>query len=415
MSKKTIWLINAYAMPPDKELRIQTLKRALYLQKRGHNVFIITGSHLHNTEINLIKDKSLFINADYDGLKFIHIRTISYFNNSILRIYSLLEFYLRLFKVSKFIEKPDIISLCATVPFSNIIYFLSKKLKAKLIIDVVDLWPESFVALGLVSKYNPLLWFAYLSEKWIYKKADLIVFSMEGGKDYILEKKWDKDAGGPVDINKVVYINNGVDLNDFNINKNLYTLDDQDLTNNDIFKIVYLGSIRLANGVELILDAAKYLEHVKEIKFLIYGNGPERINLEKRIQSEKITNVVLKQEWVELKYVPYILSKSSLNLLNYSKNPIFRYGGSQSKSFQYMASGKPICSNIRMAYCPINKFNLGVAKNFTNAKEYSNAILEIYNLNEEKYYELCNNALTASKEYDYEFLTDKYIQGCINE
>jgi glycosyltransferase involved in cell wall biosynthesis len=415
MAKKTIWLINVYAMPPEYEQRIQTLKRAQYLYNNGYEVYIIGGSFLHNTSINLISDKRLYLANKYDGINFIHIRNTSYTNSKILRIYSLIEFYIRLFSVSKFVKKPDVISLCAAIPFSNIVYYLAKRLKAKLVLDVVDLWPESFVALGLLSKYNPILWFAYKAEKWIYRKAEKIVFSMEGGADYIKEKKWDTESGGPINLNKVKYINNGVDLNDFNNNKNNFTIDDADLNNESLFKIIYLGSIRLANGVELILDAAKYLEHIPNIKFLIYGNGPERNNLQKRIESENIKNVILKQEWVELKYVPYILTKSSLNLLNYTKNPIFKFGGSQSKSFQYMASGKPICSNIKMAYCPINKFNLGIAKEFNNAKEYSDAILSIYNLSESNYQELCNNALLASKKYDYEYLTNKYIEYCLNE
>jgi glycosyltransferase involved in cell wall biosynthesis len=415
MSKKTIWLINPSAMPPYKEQRIQTLKRAEYLQKKGYNVYIIGGSYFHNTDINLITDKKLFIEKEYNDIKFIHVRNTTYLNNNFLRVYSLFEFHIRLFKVAKKIPKPDVISLYTTIPFSNVVYYLAKRLKAKLVLDVVDLWPEAFVSLGLVSKYNPILWFAYKAEKWIYKKADKIVFSMEGGADYIKEKKWDIESGGPINLDKVEYINNGVDLNDFNLNKNNFIIEDSDLNNDSLFKIVYLGSIRLANGVELILDAAKYLEHIPNIKFLIYGNGPERINLQKRIESENIKNVVLKQEWVELKYVPYTLTKSSLNLLNYTKNTIFKFGGSQSKSFQYMASGKPICSNIKMAYCPINKFKLGVAKEFSDAKEYSNAILSIYNLSESEYEVLCNNALLASKKYDYEFLTNKYIEYCLNE
>jgi glycosyltransferase involved in cell wall biosynthesis len=415
VSNKTIWLINLSAMPPQNEQRIQTLKRAQYLQKNGFDVFIIGGSYFHNTEINLISDKTLFIEREYDGIKFIHVRNTSYFNNSILRVYSLIEFHLRLFKVAKSLKQPDVISLYAAIPFSNAIYFLAKRLKAKFILDVVDLWPESFVALGLLSKYNPILWFMYLSERWIYAKADAIVFSMEGGKNYIQDKGWDRASGGSVDINKVKYINNGVDLSDFNLNKSLYTIDDNNLNDEKLFKVIYLGSIRLANGVGLILDAAKYLQENKEIRFLIYGNGPERINLERRIKAENITNVVLKQESVELKYVPYILCNSSLNLLNYSKNPIFRYGGSQSKSFQYMASGKPICSNVEMAYCPVKRLNLGVAKKFKNAKEYADAILEIYNLPSDKYSELCNNALKASKDYDYEYLTNKYIKYFLND
>lgn len=413
MNNKTIWLINPSAMPPYKEQRIQTLKRAEYLQKFGYDVYILGGSYFHNTNINLINDKSTFIEKEYDGIKFIHVRNTSYQNSSLLRIYSLIEFHFRLFKVSRYIKKPDVISLYATVPFSNVVYFLAKKLKAKFIVDVVDLWPEAFVSLGLISPKNPILWIAYLAENWIYRMADFIVFSMEGGSDYIRDKKWDKGSGGLIDLKKVKYINNGVDLYDFNLNKTLYTIDDNDLQNDQIFKVIYIGSIRLANGVNLILDAAKYLENISEIKFLIYGNGPEREILKKRIESENIKNVVLKQEWIDLKYIPYILSKSSLNLLNYAPNPIFKYGGSQSKSFQYMASGKPICSNIKMGYCPIKKYNLGIANEFKDAFEYSQAILSIYQLPENEYITLCFNALNAAKEYDYEHLTRKYIINCL--
>jgi glycosyltransferase involved in cell wall biosynthesis len=414
MMSKTIWLVNVYALPPDKELRIQTLKRAKYLNKRGFDVYVFCGSHLHNCKDNLIKDKKLYLHYKYENINYIHIRNSSYDNSYLKRILSLVQFYFRLFRVSTFFNKPEIISLYSSIPFSNIVYYLAKKYKAKLVLEVVDLWPEVFVSLGLISKYNPLLHLAFFAEKWIYRRADTIVFSMEGGLNYIRDKKWDIDSGGTINLSKVVHINNGVDLKDFKHDLVVHSLDDEDLANDDIFKVIYLGSIRHANGVELILDVAKLLSSIKSIKFLIYGDGPERVNLKSRIEKENISNVILKQEWVELKFVPSILSRSSLNLLNYTKNSIFRYGGSQSKSFQYMASGKPICSNIEMSYCPINKFNLGIAKNFKNAKEYSEAILSIYNMSREEYNQLCENAILAAKEYDYEYLTAKYINKCID-
>ena len=89
---KTIWLINAYAMPPEREQRIQTFKRAFYLKKKGYEVFIFGGSQLHNTNINLISDNKLFLSKNYDGINFIHVRNRSYNNSSFLRIYSLIEF-----------------------------------------------------------------------------------------------------------------------------------------------------------------------------------------------------------------------------------------------------------------------------------------------------------------------------------
>ena len=415
MAKKIIWLINPSAKPPNLEDRIQTLKRAEYLQKKGFDAYIISGSYIHNTNINLILDNSLYIDKEYDGIKYIHVRNLSYGNSYILRIFSFVQFYYKLFKIAKLKNKPDYISLYAAIPFSNIIYYLARKYKSKLILDVVDLWPEAIVEFGLISQYNPFLQLLYKAEKWMYEKADIIVFSMEGGKDYVLEKKWDINSGGKIDINKLKYINNGVDINDFNKNKFLYKIDDIDLNNDSIFKVIYLGSIRLANGLDLILDAAKHFKKFKDVKFLIYGTGPERKKIEDRIIFEEIDNVILKQEWVDLKYVPYILSKSSLNLLNYKKSKIFRFGGSQSKSFQYMASGKPIVSNVEMSYCPITKYKLGVSKEFNNSEEYSDAIYYIYNMNHDDYNQLCNNAIMAAQNYNYDLLTTKYIENCLND
>jgi len=73
---KTVWLINHAAMPPQYEVRIQTLKRAVYLRKQGYKVYVIGGSFLHNTNINLITDNSPFIHAEYDGgiTLFIYVR-----------------------------------------------------------------------------------------------------------------------------------------------------------------------------------------------------------------------------------------------------------------------------------------------------------------------------------------------------
>lgn len=406
--KKKIWLINPAAMPPKYEVRIQTLKRAQYLIEAGYDVTIIGGSYLHNTTINLITDNKKFIEAEYDGLKFIHIKTNNYSGNGIMRFYNLILFNLRLFFLSKNFAKPDIIAQIATVPFGNILYYVAKRYNAKNIVDIVDLWPESFVAFGLISKNNPLTKFAYWAEKWLYERADEIVFSMEGGKDYIVEKGWDLESGGNIDLNKVHYINNGVDLNDFDFNKELYKIEDVDLENDKLFNVIYIGSIRLANNLKQLIDAAEVLKDEANIQFLIYGDGEDRMFLESYCKNKQLNNVVFKQKWIELKYVPYVLSKSSLNILNYMPSPIARFGGSQSKSFQYMASGKPICANIKMGYCPITKYKLGIAKDFKNSIEYANAILSFANMASEEYNAICNNARKAAEDYDYQKLTSDF-------
>lgn len=412
---KTIWLINHAAMPPQYEVRVQTLKRAQYLREYGFKVLIISGSYLHNTDINLIKDQSPYELVDYDGgHSFIHIKTKNYTGNGIQRILNLIVFYFRLWWYASKFEKPDYICHIAAVPFSNITYFIAKKFNAKFIVDVVDLWPESFVAYGLIAKNNLLLKLAYWAEYWLYKKADVLIFSMEGGRDYIKEKGWSIEQGGKVNPEKVVYINNGVDLQDFDNNKLQFQLNDEDLEKEGVFRVVYVGSIRLANNLKQLIDAAELLKDLTNMQFLIYGDGEDRSYLENYCIEKKTSNVVFKQRWVELKYIPYILSKSSLNILNYKNSEILRFGGSQSKSFQYMASGKPICANVAMSYCPINQFKLGIAKEFQTPTEYAEAIKSIYELKTDAYLQLCSNAREISKLYDYKNLTKKFVSALIN-
>lgn len=401
MKTKNIWIVSYYTQPPEFDTHLRHRKFADYLRKSGYNVTIISGSFLHAKNINLITGKKKYIECDYNGEKYIHIKTRSYSNNGIGRMLSIFQFAYRLFRLRNFFESPSIIIHNAHVPFDVLVARCAKKLKAKYVVEVWDLWPESFVALGLVRNNNPLLWIAYQMEKNLYRKADRIIFTMEGGKDYIVEKKWDEEHGGPVNLDKVFYINNGLDLKDFELNKQHCRFEDKDLEESGIFKVIYLGSIRLANDIRLLVDAAELLKEYKHIRFLIYGDGTERENLEAYCRQNQINNVIFKQKWVPLKNVPYILSCGSLNVLNYKVNSIERFGGSQGKLFQYMASEKPICSNQVMGYDLILKYEMGIARNLKTPQEYAAAILSFVTMNKADYDLMCGRARRAAEEFDF--------------
>jgi len=407
---KTVWLINQYAMPPQYEPRLRTIKFAHYLTEAGYDVTIFASSLMHNMNIDLITDGSLYIEKYYNDLHFVHIKTNKYRGNGIARVWSSIQFPSRFRRVSKNFKKPDIIINYTFCFVGNPIYWTAKKYKAKIIQEVLDLWPESFVELGIISKWNPLLYIMYAKEKWMYKHADEIVFSMEGGPDYLKERKIDKEQGGPVDMSKVHYINNGVDLVDFNEYKEQYLIDDSDLSNSELKKIIYIGSLRRANNVKLLIEAASFLERRKDAVFLIYGDGEDRTPLIEYCKENNICNVIFKDKWIDPKYVPYILTKSYVNILNYMPGHFGTYGGSQSKMFQYMASGKPICCNLEIMYCQIKKHQLGIAKEFISSREYANAIETILDMDKKEYDSICKRSLETAKEFDYKVLTDNFMR-----
>ncbi|MBI5538878.1 MAG: glycosyltransferase family 4 protein [Bacteroidia bacterium] len=404
---KRIWLINQYAMPPQMEPRLRTIKFAQYLTLAGYDVTIFASSVMHNMNMNLIDDGSLYIERQYDNLKFVHINTKLYRKNGLGRIIGLLQFPFRLKRVVKNFPKPDIILHTATVPFSNPIHFIAKRLNAKHIVEVLDLWPETFVDLGMLRRSNPITWFLYRTERWLYERADELVFSMEGGKQYLREKGWTTQEGGNIDLSHVHYINNGVDLDDFNRFLQSYKLNDPDLIDPETKRVIYLGSIRRANHLKHLIDAAEKIKNLHDVRFLIYGDGDDRESLISYCKEHRIDNVIFKEKWIDPKYVPYVLSCANVNILNYLQGKFGRYGGSQSKMFQYMASGQPICCNLEMMFCPITKNNLGIAKDFSSSEEYAEAICKLVSMTAPERLEMQQRLKDASKSYDYKHLTSR--------
>ncbi|MFA9375905.1 MAG: glycosyltransferase family 4 protein [Lachnotalea sp.] len=402
-----IWIINHYAMPPEYEVRVRTIMMAKYLQEAGHKVKIFCASTIHNTDINLIDKKGpLYIEKNYDGLNYVHIKTSGYSGNGFSRMKNMLEFPVRLIKVSKQISiNPNIIVCDLGAMLAPLLFYVSKLKKAKFILEVRDLWPESIIEYKKISRKNPIVKIMYVIEKWVYKKSDKLIFTMEGGRDYIADKGWDKE----IDSSKVYHINNGVDLETFNENKKNYTLKDEDLDDDTTFKVVYAGSIRLANNVEKIVEAAKIIQESKyeSIKFIIYGDGSDRLPLEKFCVDNNIRNIEFKGQ-IDKRLVPYVLSKSDVNILHFEQNSLKKYGGSLNKMFEYFASGKPTVSDCEFGYDLINRYKAGISIDVIESKQFSDIIIKFYNMEETEYNEYCENALKAANEFDYKILINRF-------
>lgn len=407
---KRIWLINHHVSPPDLSGCPRTIKFAQYLSHAGYDVTIFASSVVHNKDMNLITNGNLYVERQYDGLKFVHINTQQYNRNGLFRIIGLIQFIVRFFRVAKKFPSPNVIVHTALVPFGNPIYFYAHKVKAKYIVEILDLWPETFVELGIMRRSNPLMWLLYKMELWLYKRADELVFSMEGGSQYLHDRGWTIDEGGYIDLSHVHYINNGVDLTDFNFFLDTFRLEDKDLTDKSFKRVIYLGSIRKANHLKHLVDAAEILKNKPDIKFLIYGDGDDREELIKYCNDYHIDNIIFKEKWIDPKYVPYVLTCASVNILNYKQGDFGKYGGSQSKMFQYIASRKPICCNLEMMFCPITKNNLGIARNFLNPDEYAAAIYSLASLSENELVNLGNRSEFAISVFDSLYLTNQLIE-----
>ena len=402
-----IWLINHYAVPPQYYPLARQTYFAKYLMEMGHTVTIFAASTVHNSNQNLITDGAAYREETVNGVHYVYIRCHNYTGNGLSRIYNMVEFAWKLPGVCKRFPRPDAIVATSMPPVSCAAGIrIARKYGCRGVAEIADLWPESIVAYGIAGKNNPLVVLLRRLEKWIYKKADAIVFTMEGGYDYIIEQGWEKE----IPRSKVFHINNGVDLALFHENMERNPLQDDDLTDPDTFKVVYTGSIRKANGLELLVDCAERLKDQPKIRFLVYGAGDDVERLRAACRDRNINNLVFKGP-VDKTYVPYILSKSDLNVLNYNPDStvIYRFGSSQNKLFEYLASGKPILSTVKIAYSILKKYNCGIEAEQPTAEGVAQGILKLYQMTPQQRLQIQENCQRAAEEYDFKQLTQKLM------
>lgn len=408
---KKLWIWNHYASDMYKNKGGRHYWFAKNLIKKGYKVTIFCSNTFHNsTDIIPIENKDIYTVDKVEDINFVFIKTSPFDGNNLKRIKNMYDFYKNIKKVAKQLinnnDKPDYILASSVHPLTMLAGVqIGKKYKIPCISEVRDLWPEAIFQFGYLKENSLGGKMLIAGEKYIYEKSDALVFTKPGDKDYILEKKWDTNQGGKIDLNKVFYINNGVDLKSFNNQKKCNYLNDKDLWD-DSFKIIYTGTIKPVNNIDLILDTAKELSNQEDIKFLIYGSGNEKNRIENRISDEKIHNVILKDR-VDKKYIPFILNQSSINLLNYSQKQYnWKRGNSSNKLFEYLASGKPVLSTVKMGYSFIEKYDCGFEIDNPKPIELAKKINEIKQIPKNDYNKLSINARKASENFDFSKLTE---------
>lgn len=212
---------------------------------------------------------------------------------------------------------------------------LLKKLNAKLIFNVSDLWPESAEKLGLVTN-KQLLGLAYRLEAKCYNRATLITGQTNGIVENI-KTRFPKA--------NVYWLPNGVDLTYYN---------PEIVVGNDFRKrngfskeqllFFYGGIVGYAQGLQIIVNAAEKLKNYPKVQFIIQGAGPEKEMLMEMTNNLKLENLHFLAP-VDKKEMPSVLSEIDVALIPLRKLAIFE-GAIPSKIFETLAMEVPILLGV---------------------------------------------------------------------
>jgi len=400
---KNIWIINEYAGTPYHGMTFRHYYLAKELVKLGYKVTIFTSSFSHFKLKQHLEVRNTFTKENIDGIDFIWVKMPDYkAPKSLGRIRNWFLFAFKLFFIPFLkLEKPDFI-LVSSLPLHPIVSgkYLSNKYKAKLIFEVRDIWPLSAIELGGYSPNHFFIKHLQWLEDFAYKNADAVVTVLANAYEHM------KTRG--LTENKFNYIPNGISVDEANQMDELDKKTIQEMPK-DKFIVGYAGTFGIANALDSFIEAAKILKDNNSIAFVLVGDGKEK---DKLLKLSKNCLNIFYVDAVKKNQVQSVLKYFDVCYIGLKKNPLFKYGVSPNKLFDYMYSGKPILYAIDSGnFKPISDINAGFNIDPENPQAISDGILKLYSISEEERKEMGQNAKRyVIENHDYKYLAKKLIK-----
>ncbi len=410
---KTIWIIDHYSSEPKYGGIQRQYDFAMELSKRGYQVVVISSSFSHYTH-SYISDEKVFVSKIADNARYVYLKTTSYESNGGLgRIRNMFSFKRAVLKNYKQIAcefgKPDVVTGCSIHPLTWIAaYKVSKHFGCKFLTEVRDLWPEMWLLNGEKSKLDPMVLFFGSIEKWAYKKADAIIYSMLYGDQYICGK-----LGFP--RQKAFLIGQPMNCDMYIENSKKQPLP-QDITDfiKDSFTCVFTGYYMEYEGVYTMLQSAKEIKELgKPIKFLFLGSGKEEQGMKKYVADNHLDNVLVYGR-IGKEAIPALLCSCDVCLAHCStegKPESFKYGVSKNKVNEYLYSGNCVIYGRDDVADPVAKYGAGYVVQPFHPEQFTQRILEVFEMNDTQRKAFGINGRKYVEEFHkVESLVDKLIE-----
>ncbi len=380
-------MLNHYATPPDTPGSTRHFDFARELTKRGHQVTIFASSFSHRTrKEERLEGKQNYRRENINGVEFVWIRTSPYYGgNDWRRVLNMLSYSFRVIPFGlRLKEKPDVILASSPHPFAGLVgWFLAKLKKARFILEIRDLWPQTFVEIGGYSSKSSVVRLLRALEKFLYHRAKKIIVLLPKASEYI--------TGLGIPGNKIVYIPNGVSPELFSdtgaqLPQELDELISSFKSSGKIL-VGYTGAHGIANALDTIIEVAKLLEErgADKAHFLLVGDGPEKERLVGK--AEELSNISFHKS-IPKNAMPELLKAIDIAAACVRKSDLYKYGLSFNKLFDYMASARPIIWGANSINNPVAEANCGIIVPPEDAEEMAKAIMELCNLSDRERQEM---------------------------
>ena len=366
---KSIWIINQYASLPSTGIGGRHRDLSRELAKRGHNVTLISARWTH-----LVRDARTAEKAPdtewFEGFRFVRIPVRKYEHAHDKR--RILNWFSFAFKVARLPRnlsgRPDVVLYSSP----SLIGFLgarclARKVSAKLIFEVRDIWPLTFQEVGGYSLSHPFIKFMQWIEDYAYRSADFVVSNLQGAHNHM------NNRGLPLERFK--WIPNGFSLKDV---ADPEPLPEEVVTKipKDGFRVCYAGSMGTANALDSLLDAAALLKEDKDISFILVGNGRSKKNLKQKALQLGIERITF-LDALPKNQVQSFIAQCDACFIGWKNSRLYEYGIAANKLFDYLYSGKPILHAYSGKFDPVEEYGAGFTVPAESPRELVAAIRKL--------------------------------------
>jgi glycosyltransferase involved in cell wall biosynthesis len=242
---------------------------------------------------------------------------------------------------------------------------VSRAQHAPFVLEIRDIWPDSITAVGAL-KEGRMIGALEKLESALYNEADHVVAVGDGYRQNMIRKG--------VAPEKIDVVTNGVDADLFTPREANAGLRAR-LGLNGKYVVTFAGTIGMASGLEVALDAARRLKEKgrDDIAFLLIGDGAVRAQLEASARAQGLSNVVF-TGLVPRAELPDYLASSDACLVHFRKQELFSTI-LPSKFFEDAAMEKPILLGFEgAARAMLDEADCGVAFEPGNDLELAAAV-----------------------------------------
>jgi glycosyltransferase involved in cell wall biosynthesis len=208
--------------------------------------------------------------------------------------------------------------------------YLARRLGARFVFNVSDLWPDSAVELGFL-RDGLALRLARRLEAWCYARADAITCQSESIAASIRNRVPGKPVG---------FLPNGVDISRWKGKQRREEVRRGFGWEPEDFVVGYAGLHGHAQALEQVLEAAGLLANERRVRFAFFGEGPCKQALELRAYARALGRVTFHPP-LPHERMPELYSAFDAGLVPLARGLVFE-GVLPSKLFEVMASGKPV-------------------------------------------------------------------------